>query len=78
MSDVLVDLMNSGNQWAAERAQYALQDHQAVTSGQMSQDEAKEVLQDLLNTQVLAEQAAEDQAKAALVFGITQLISLYA
>ena len=78
MSDVLVDLMNSGNQWAAERAQYALQVHQAVTSGQMSQDEAKEVLQDLLNTQVLAELAAEDQAKAALVFGITQLISLYA
>lgn len=78
MSDILVDLMNSGNQWAAERAQYALQVSNAVAAGQMSQDEAKEVLQDLLNTQVLAEQAADDMAKAALVEGLTQLISFYA
>jgi polyhydroxyalkanoate synthesis regulator phasin len=78
MSDVLVDLMNSGNQWAAERAQYALQVSNAVSAGQMSADEAKEVLTDLLNTQVLAEQAAEDQAKAALAFGIQQLISFLA
>ena len=78
MSDALVNVVNMGNPWAAERAQYALQVEQAVQSGQMSADEAKEVLQDLLNTQVLAEQAAEAEAKAALAFGITQLISFLA
>jgi polyhydroxyalkanoate synthesis regulator phasin len=78
MGDTLVDLINGGNQWAAERAQYAIQIRDAVGAGQMSASEAKEVLQDLLNTQVLAEQAAEDQAKAALVYGLTQLIEALA
>ena len=76
MSDTLVNLMNSGNQWAAERAQYALQIQNALQEGQMSPSEAKELLQDLLNTQVLAEDAADAQFKAALVFGITTAIEL--
>jgi len=74
---VLAELMNSGNQWAAERAQYALQVHEAVGSGQLSPSEAKEILQDLISTDKLEEAAADQQARAALVFGVTQLISLY-
>jgi polyhydroxyalkanoate synthesis regulator phasin len=74
---VLVELMNSGNTWAAERAQYALQVHQAVGAGQLSASEAKEILQDLISTEKLEEAAADQQARAALVFGVTQLISLY-
>jgi polyhydroxyalkanoate synthesis regulator phasin len=73
----LAELMNSGNQWAAERAQYALQVHEAVGSGQLSPSEAKEILQDLISTDKLEEAAADQQARAALVFGVTQLISLY-
>jgi polyhydroxyalkanoate synthesis regulator phasin len=73
----LSELMNSGNQWAAERAQYALQVHQAVGAGQLSASEAKEILQDLISTDKLEEAAADQQARAALVFGVTQLISLY-
>jgi polyhydroxyalkanoate synthesis regulator phasin len=73
----LAELMNSGNQWAAERAQYALQVHEAVGAGQLSASEAKEILQDLINTDKLEEAAADQQARAALVFGVTQLISLY-
>ncbi len=71
----LSELMNSGNQWAAERAQYALQVHEAVGSGQLSPSEAKEILQDLISTDKLEEGAADQQARAALVFGVTQLIS---
>jgi len=78
MSDQLIAVANSGDQWAAERAQYALQVHQAVIDGQMSKDEATEVLQDMISTQQLQEQAQADQVKAALFFGITQLISMYA
>ena len=73
----LSELMNSGNTWAAERAQYALQVHQAVGAGQLSPSEAKEILQDLISTDKLEEAAADQQARAALVFGVTQLLSLY-
>jgi polyhydroxyalkanoate synthesis regulator phasin len=73
----LAELMNSGNTWAAERAQYALQVHEAVGAGQLSTSEAKEILQDLISTDKLEEAAADQQARAALVFGVTQLISLY-
>ena len=73
----LAELMNSGNQWAAERAQYALEVHAAVGAGQLSPSEAKEILQDLISTDKLEEAAADQQARAALVFGVTQLISLY-
>ena len=73
----LAELMNSGNTWAAERARYALEVHEAVGSGQLSPSEAKEILQDLISTDKLEEAAADQQARAALVFGVTQLISLY-
>ena len=73
----LAELMNSGNTWAAERAQYALQVHQAVGAGQLSASEAKEILQDLISTDKLEEASADQQARAALVFGVQQLISLY-
>lgn len=73
----LAELMNSGNTWAAERAQYALQVHEAVGAGQLSASEAKEILQDLISTDKLEEAAADQQARAALVFGVQQLLSLY-
>jgi polyhydroxyalkanoate synthesis regulator phasin len=78
MSDQLIEVAQSGDQWAAERAQYALQVHQAVGAGQLSPSEAKEILQDMINTQQLQEEANADHVKAALFFGITQLISMYA
>ena len=74
---VLSELMNSGDRWAAERARYALEVHEAVGAGQLSPSEAKEILQDLISTEKLEEGAANQQATAALVFGVTQLISLY-
>ena len=77
MSNVLTVVMNSGQPWAAERAQYAMQVHEAVGAGQLSPSEAKEILQDLISTDKLQDAAAEQQAVAALVFGVTQLISLY-
>ena len=77
MSNVLTEVMNSGQPWAAERAQYAMQVHEAVGAGQLSPSEAKEILQDLISTEKLEEAAADQQAVAALVFGVTQLISLY-
>ena len=74
---VLTEVMNSGQPWAADRAKYALDVHGAVGAGQLSPSEAKEILQDLISTDKLQDAAAEQQAVAALVFGVTQLISLY-
>jgi polyhydroxyalkanoate synthesis regulator phasin len=54
-----------------------LQVHEAVGAGQLSASEAKEILQDLISTDKLEEAAADQQARAALVFGVQQLISLY-
>jgi polyhydroxyalkanoate synthesis regulator phasin len=74
---VLTEVMNSGQTWAADRAKYALEVHEAVGAGQLSPSEAKEILQDLISTEKLEEAAADQQAVAALVFGVQQLISLY-
>jgi len=78
MSDTLNQVAASGDSWAAERANYAMQVSQAVGAGQLGASEAKEILQDLINTQQLQEAAQADEIKAALFFGITQLISMYA
>ena len=78
MSDQLQQVAQSGDQWASERANYAMQVHQAVGAGQLSPSEAKEILQDMINTQQLQEQANADHVKAALFFGIMELISFYA
>jgi polyhydroxyalkanoate synthesis regulator phasin len=74
---VLHEVASCGHSWAAERAQYALQVHEAVQNGQLSPSEAKEILADLIDTAKLDEAATDQQVRAALVFGVTQLASFY-
>jgi polyhydroxyalkanoate synthesis regulator phasin len=73
--NVLHEVMASGHSWAAERAQMALQVSEAVQNGQMSSDEAKEILADLISTDKLDQEATDQQVRAALVFGVSQLAS---
>ena len=73
---VLSELITSGNQWAAERAQYALQVAEALQNNQISPDEAKAILADLIATEKLEVEGADLQLKAALVFGVTQIVSM--
>ena len=77
MSQVLTEVVNSGQPWAAQRAQYALDVHNAVGAGQLSPGEAKEILQEIVNSQSLEEEATNQELRGYLVFGITQLISMY-
>jgi polyhydroxyalkanoate synthesis regulator phasin len=77
MNEGIATVMNSGQSWAMERAQYAMQVHEAVGAGQLSPSEAKEILQDLVNTQKLDEASSDMQLRAALVFGVMQIVSLY-
>lgn len=73
---VLVEVMHSGQPWAAERAQMALQIHEALQTGQIHPDEARAILEDLINTEKLEADGADIQLKATLVFGVTQIISM--
>lgn len=73
---VLHEVINSGQTWATDRAAMALQVHEALSQGQMSQDEAREILNDLINTEKLDNEATDMQLRAALVFGVTQIISM--
>lgn len=63
----LNDIINSGNSWAAERAQYAVQVSEAVATGQLSVEEGRAILADLIRTENLEESAANAEIRAALV-----------
>jgi polyhydroxyalkanoate synthesis regulator phasin len=77
MSQVLSEVSQSDQPWAAQRAKYALEVHNAVQNGQLTGGEAREILEDLVRTDRLDQEATDQQLRAALVFGITQLVSLY-
>lgn len=72
----LHEVINSGQPWAADRAAMALQVQEALQTGQMSQDEARAILEDLVNTEKLEAEGADLQLRAALVFGVTQVLSM--
>lgn len=76
MSNVLHEVINSGQPWAAERAQMALQIAEALQTNQISQDEARALLEDLVNTEKLEAEGADLQLRAALVFGVTQVLKM--
>ena len=76
MSNVLHEVINSGQPWAAERAQMALQIAEALQTNQIRQDEARALLEDLVNTEKLEADGADLQLRAALVFGVTQVLSM--
>jgi len=73
---VLHEVINSGQPWAAERAQMALQVAEALQNGQIHPDEARAILEDLVNTEKLEADGADLQLRAALVFGVTQVLSM--
>lgn len=74
--NILHEVINAGQSWATERAQMALQVQEALQTGQMSPDEAREILADLIDTEKLEAEGADMQLRAALVFGITQIASM--
>lgn len=75
---VLYELANNSQPWAAERAKIALQVAEGVQSGALSKDEARAILEDLVNTDRLNEEASDAETRAALVFGVTQIVQMLA
>lgn len=72
----LQQLTGSDKPWASERANYALQIAVAVQQGQVSKDEAKSLLEDVIRTDALLSEADDDHTKAMLVYGVSQLIGM--
>lgn len=67
MSQELHAIANCNRPWAAERARYALQLAEAYQTGQVSPDEYKALLEDLVRTDRLDAEADDIELKTMLV-----------
>lgn len=76
MQQELLQLSGCGLPWAENRAKFALQIAEGVQAGALSKDEARALLEDLINTDKLNEEATSAEARSMLVFGITQVAQL--
>lgn len=76
MQDQLLQLAGCGLPWAENRAKFALQIAEGVQAGALSKDEARALLEDLINTDKLNEEATNAEARAMLVFGVTQIAQM--
>lgn len=77
MQTELIHLANCGLPWAEQRAQMAIQISEAAVRGEISKDEARALLEDLINTDKLNEEATNAEARAMLVFGVTQIARMF-
>ena len=76
MSD-LYQLAQSDKSWVAQRAQMALQLQEQHARGDITNDEYKELLEDLVRTDVLDAEADDMHTKAMLVYaiyGLSQIV----
>lgn len=69
----LSDLVKSNKPWAAKRAQMALEIQEQLNSGNLSQDEAEELLEDLIRTDALDKEADDIETKAMLISAINTI-----
>lgn len=69
-------LLTSDKVWAQQRAQLAIDLLTQFQTGQISGDEYKELLQDLVRTDALDAEADDLDTKSALVAGINALSML--
>lgn len=69
MSDIY-QLAQSDKPWVAQRAQMALELQAQYSNGQISPDEYKELLEDLVRTDVLDSEADDMHTKTMLVYAV--------
>jgi hypothetical protein len=72
----LEQIAATGQPWAAQRAQYALQMTEAVNQGELSPGEYQELMRDLVRMDRLDEEASDIELKTLLitaVYGVAQL-----
>tara|TARA_B110000503_G_C6798254_1_gene270043 strand:+ start:229 stop:459 length:231 start_codon:yes stop_codon:yes gene_type:complete len=67
-------LLGSDKPWAQERAQLAIDLLNQFQTGEISGDEYKELLEDIIRTDVLDSEADDLETKTALVEGINAIM----
>ncbi len=72
----LRELANCDRPWAAERAQIALDLAAQYEADELSADEFKELLEDLVRTDKLDDEADNIEVKTMLITGIYALIQM--
>ena len=71
MTQQLQEIANQTQEpWAAQRAQYALQICEAVNKGEMTADEAQELMRDLVRMDRLDSESSNMALKTALVTAV--------
>ena len=76
MLEQLQSLTTCGKGWVEKRAQMAIELTEAYQSQKISTDEYKELLQDLVRSDLLELEADDIELKSLLVTGIYALIQL--
>lgn len=74
--DELKSLVGCGKSWAEEKATMAIEFQGMYERGELSADEYKELLEDLIRTDRLDEEADDMAVKSALVSGVKGLMSV--
>ena len=72
----LKSLIGCGHQWAEDRALMALALADQHATGAISPDEYKELLEDLIRTDVLESEASNIEVKNMLVYGVYALLKV--
>ena len=74
--DELKNLLTCGAPWAEERAKIAIELQEQFAKGEISVDERNELLQDLINTDALNEEADNINVKSALIAAVSGAMSV--
>ena len=74
--DELKNLLTCGSPWAEQRAQIAIELQEQFAKGEISTDERNELLQDLINTDTLNEEADNINVKAALIAAVSGVMTI--
>jgi len=74
--DELKSLVGCGKSWAEERAQMAVEFTEQFEAGDLSADEYKELMEDLIRTDVLDEEADDMAVKTALVGAVKGVLAV--
>lgn len=72
----LLQCVNSGKGWAAERAGIAIDIAQALEHGEIDHAEARELLEDLIRADRLDAEADDMHLKSLLVTGVYAIIQV--
>ena len=73
----LYELAGSGHAWAAERAAMTIAIREQFDAGQITREEARELMTDLVRADTLDAEATDMEVKSALIaaiYGVTRVI----